>query len=92
MRSTDKNYLPKLASVAELICDDKISVNKVKDLCSDDQIGAETRTIEIKGVKALTVRRDSNGTPTMSFRKEMLERYSMEDIIKIVVDGAKDGF
>lgn len=90
--SNEPSNIPKLVLIADQIRENAISVAKVKAICHSDSVKEETRTVRIKGVKAFTVRKDSNGTPTISFRKEMLERLSLYQIESLIIKGSEDEF
>jgi hypothetical protein len=88
----DENNLPKLCAVANQIRDNKISVSKVVNLCRTGTTKPEIKNIKVNGINAFTIRSDSNGTPTVSFRKELLEHVSLEDCMEQLVKFTKEKF
>lgn len=85
----EPSNIPKLIEVAGLIREGKISVTKVNAACSSDKDETASHTIKVNGIKSFTLRSDSNGTPTISFRKEILEHLSIDDCLAELVKFAE---
>jgi len=83
--SEEESNLEKLCQVGELIRENKISVSKVAILCRTGTTKLDAKIYKANGVNCFSVRSDSNGTPVISLRKELLEHLSVEDCLNQLI-------
>jgi len=87
--SDNEQNIPKLVEIADKIRDGKISVSKVTEHCRTGTTNSKTNTVKVNGQECFTVRNDSNGTPTISLRKDLLEHVSVDDCLKVLLELAE---
>lgn len=79
-----------LVAIADKIREGKISVSKVQDVCRTGSTNRKPDRVKVNGVEMFTVRRDSNGTKTISILKAAEEVVSIDDITKMLTDYLSD--